>query len=76
MWGRLENSIAKIDGKEKTLTIACHGTSFISLADARNYAIRLQKLGLCVTYMVGQYTKEGHIMVYDSKSELLQGEQK
>ena len=32
--------------------------------------------GLCVTYKVGQYTKEGHIMVYDSKSELLQGEQK
>lgn len=59
-----------------TNQIACHGTSFRSLADARNYAIRLQKLGLCVTYKVGQYTKEGHIMVYDSKSELLQGEQK
>ena len=59
-----------------TNQIACHGTSFSSLADAMNYAISLQKFGLCVTYMVGQYTKEGHIMVYDSKSELLQGEQK
>ena len=52
-----------------TNQIACHGTSFQSLAEAKNYAMRLQKLGLCVTYMIGQYAKEGHIMVYDSKSE-------
>ena len=52
-----------------TNQIACHGTSFKSLAEAKNHAIRLQKFGLCVTYMIGQYAKEGHIMVYDSKSE-------
>ena len=59
-----------------TNQIACHGTSFRSLADAKNYAIKLQGYGLCKTYMIGQYAKEGHIMVYDSKSDLLQGEQK
>lgn len=59
-----------------TNQIACHGTSFRSLADAKNYAIELQGYGLCKTYMIGQYTKEGHIMVYDSKSDLIQGVQR
>lgn len=52
-----------------TNQIACHGTSFKSLADARNYAISLQEWGLCKTYSVGQYTKEGHIEVYNSSKE-------
>jgi len=55
-----------------TSQIACHGT-FRSVADAKIYAISLQEFGLCMTYMILQYTKEGHIMVYDSKSELLHG---
>ena len=59
-----------------TNQIGCHGTSFRSLTDAKNYAIKLQGYGLCKTYMIGQYAKEGHIMVYDSKSDLLQGEQR
>lgn len=54
----------------------CHGL-FRSLANAKNYAISLQEFGLCMTCMIGQYTKEGYIIiVYDSKSELLHGEQK
>lgn len=52
-----------------TNQIACHGTSFRSLADAKNHAISLQEYGLCRSYSIGKYTKEGHIMVYDSKSE-------
>ena len=51
-----------------TNQIACHGT-FRSIANAKNYAISLQEFGLCMTFMILQYTKEGHIMVYDSKSE-------
>ena len=52
-----------------TNQIACHGTSFRSLADAKNYAVRLQELGLCKSYSIGQYTKEGHVEVYNSNRE-------
>lgn len=52
-----------------TNQIASHGTSFRSLAEAKNYAISLQKLGLCKSYSVGKYTKEGHVEVYNSNKE-------
>lgn len=52
-----------------TNNIACHGTSFGSLLEAKNYAINLQKFGLCKSYSIGQYTKDGHIEVYNSSKD-------
>lgn len=55
-----------------TNSIACHGTSFRSLAEAKNYAIRLQELGLCKSYSIGKYCSShpnGHIEVYNSNRE-------
>lgn len=52
-----------------TSQIACHGTSFKNVAEAKNYAISLQKFGLCRSYSIGKYTKEGHIEVYNSNRE-------
>lgn len=52
-----------------TTQIACHGTSFRSLAEAKNYAIDLQKLGLCKSYSIGQYTEKGHVEVYNSNKD-------
>lgn len=52
-----------------TTIISCLGTSFPSLAAARNFAISLQEYGLCETYSVGQYTPKGHVEVYNSARE-------
>lgn len=50
-----------------THQIACHGTSFSTLDYTKNYAKYLQTLGLCKTYMIGQYINMKHIKVFDSK---------
>jgi hypothetical protein len=52
-----------------TTQIACYGTSFKSLADAKNCAISLQESGLCKSYSIGKYTEEGHVEVYNSNKE-------
>lgn len=58
-------------GLTDTTQIACHGTSFKSIAEARNYATTLQELNLCKTFSIGQYTKEGYVEVYNSKCSLV-----
>lgn len=49
--------------------IACHGTSFKSLSEAKNYAASLQKFGLCKTYSIGEYRDDKHVEVFNSKCE-------
>lgn len=52
-----------------THQISCHGTSFGSIAEAKNYAISLQELGLCKTYSIGKYADGGHVEVYNSNKQ-------
>jgi hypothetical protein len=49
--------------------IACYGTSFKSIAEARNYAMSLQGLGLCKSFSVGQYRNGKHVEVYNSNKK-------
>jgi hypothetical protein len=48
---------------------ACHGTSFPSLAAARDYAISLREFGLCMSFSVGCYKDGSHIEVYRQVGE-------
>lgn len=48
-----------------TNQIACHG-SFTSIAEARNYAYELRKIGLCKTYNIGTYIDGKWEVVYNS----------
>ncbi len=51
-----------------TDTICCHGTSFPSLIDAKNYAMSLQQdFGICKTFSIGRYSYHGHMEVYNSE---------
>lgn len=52
-----------------TTQVSCHGTSFKSLAEAKNYAISLQEFGLCETYSVGEYRDGKYVNVYKSDKE-------
>ena len=49
--------------------IGCYGTSFATFESAQKYALTLQELGLCIGYVVGQYTTNGHIQVFEQKLE-------
>lgn len=50
-----------------TTIISCHGTSFKSIVDAKNYAHKLQQdWGICETFSIGEYTWSGHKEVYRS----------
>jgi NAD-dependent SIR2 family protein deacetylase len=48
---------------------ACHGTSFPSLAAARDYAISLREFGLCMSFSIGCYGGGRHFEVYRQVGE-------
>lgn len=45
---------------------ACHGTSFLTLAAARDYAMSLREFGLCMSFSIGCYKDGRHVEVYRS----------
>ena len=51
---------AKMFTLTDTESPACHGTSFVSLAAARDYAMSLREFGLCMSFSVGCY-KDGKL---------------
>ena len=44
--------------------IACYGTSFKTVADARNYAYMLQGFGICREFQIGCYRDGKFVVVY------------
>lgn len=51
--------------------ISCFGTSFKSIEEAKDYALKLQSVGLCESYSIGEYTYEGHKEVFHSDKDRL-----
>ncbi len=45
-------------------SIACHGTLFISLIAAKDYAMLLQEHGLCMSFSIGCYKDGKYVEVY------------
>jgi len=52
-----------------TKQIACHGTSFQNVAEAKNYAILLQEYGLCESFSIGRYYNGKYIEIYNSSKK-------
>ena len=55
--------------------LACHGTSFVSLVAARDYAMSLREYGLCMSFSIGCYKNGKHVEVYTSScNQIIDGE--
>lgn len=50
-----------------TTQVACHGTGFQSIAEAKEYAITLRNnYGLCKSFSIGTYKDGKFVEVYNS----------